>query len=438
MSDWKTELRKLRPKKEALEKVTITLPNHFIFKNHGVHDFEPIFSFFDWSIENKQVKIDFTKCVTANYQAMSLVVSYCWKLRNQGCRISFELSAEEHRGASEIWRRMGAMGLFQVSTDEKTNFRYFRYKPLVAIRNTFDLKKVISTAESYTEDFNVEYKNTLRHILSELVYNAQEHGVSHFRHRGMLKVVPSLAQFTWYKRHNEIHFIIVDTGIGIREHMSQTYAGLTSDCDAIKMAIKPQVSGTFGRTDPYESKNNAGVGLYISTSIVKRLKADMHIISGNGLLHISPRDVTTKELDSSWPGTIVLVAIKLDSGVDFAFHSMMQEFRNSAMKELSTTSAQEQDNKYYLSIDNYFGPYAEDKQAAIKLRDERLLPNIEEGKSVVVDFKHVESAPHSFLSALFATPVRRLGVSAYKRIKIVNSSPEIRETIDYIFDENTE
>jgi hypothetical protein len=30
-----------------------------------------------------------------------------------------------------------------------------------------------------------------------------------------------------------------------------------------------------------------------------------------------------------------------------------------------------------------------------------------------------------------------MGLLAYKRLKVVNASPEIRETIDYILDENT-
>lgn len=284
----------------------------------------------------------------------------------------------------------------------------------------------------------MEYQNTLRHVISELLYNTQEHGKSFFNYREKQLVTPSLIQFSWYQSQNEIHFIIADTGIGIKNHLSQTYSGIESDIEAIKMAIKPQVSGTFGLSDPYKSKNNAGVGLYISTSIIKRLKADMHIISGDGVLHISPRDITSKTLDSSWPGTVVLVSIKLTAGVDFAFHSMMQEFRESASSELSKGTSQENNEKYYLSIENYFGPYAEDKQAAIKVRDERILPNISSGKKIIVDFNHVKSAPHSFLSALLATPVKRLGMKAYKKIHILNASPEIRETIDYIMDENTE
>jgi anti-sigma regulatory factor (Ser/Thr protein kinase) len=436
MNDWKSELSLFRNQLNSSKNViVIRIPNHFIFRNHGVYIFDPIINFFDWSITGEQVIIDFTLCKTANYQALSLVVLYCWKLKHQGCRISFELSED---GASNIWRWMGASGLFHVSTDEKSNFRHNDFKPLLAIRNSKDFKKAIRTAEDYTNDFNVEYQSTLRHVISELLYNTMEHGKSFFLYRGKQLVTPSLIQFTWYQRNNEIHFIIADTGIGIKNHLSQTYKGIESDLDAIKLAIKPQISGTFGSSNPYESKNNAGVGLYISTNIIKKLKADMHIISGNGVLHISPRDVTGQTMETSWPGTIVLVSIKLENGVDFAFHAMMQEFRDAALSELKKGTERENDGKYYLSIDNYFGPFAEDKQAAIKVRDERILHEIALGKKIVIDFEHVKSAPHSFLSALLATPIKRTGMKAYKTISIINANPEIRETIDYIMDENTE
>lgn len=333
---------------------------------------------------------------------------------------------------------MGAQQLFQVSTDENTQFRGSDYKPLIAVRNTADFKLAISTAEDFASGFDVEYMNTLRYVLSELLYNTLEHGVSYFTYRGNQKRMPSAIQFTWYKKIDEIDFVVADTGVGIREHLSQAYPGLENDEEAIRMAIKPQVSGTFGKSDPYKAKNNAGVGLYISSNIVRRLNADMYIVSGNCAMHISPRDTTATSLKHPWPGTFVLVKIRVIEGAKFALHSMMQEFRDAAEKELEKGANQDKTTRHYLSVHNYFGSFAEDKQAAIRYRDTKLVKAIEEGKTIVIDFDNVNYAPHSFLSALTATPVKLLGMDAYKRIKIVNANPEIRETIDYIFDENTE
>ena len=97
----------------------------------------------------------------------------------------------------------------------------------------------------------------------------------------------------------------------------------------------------------------------------------------------------------------------------------------------------EQKEVLYFNVRNYFGRYAEDKQLAIKFRDEKLLPAIESGTAITINFEEVISAPHSLLNALLATPIQRIGLAAYKKIKVINASPEIRETVDFIMDENT-
>jgi len=115
----------------------------------------------------------------------------------------------------------------------------------------------------------------------------------------------------------------------------------------------------------------------------------------------------------------------------------MSEFRESAVKELTINTDKENNDKFNVNVNNFFGSYAEDKASAISYRDRYLIPAVSENKSIVIDFNNVISAPHSFLSALLATPIKQMGMSAYKKIKIVNAEPEIRETIDYILDENT-
>lgn len=179
------------------------------------------------------------------------------------------------------------------------------------------------------------------------------------------------------------------------------------------------------------------MGLFLSTNIVRRLRADMHIISGNGLLHVSPADITTRRLEHPWPGTLALVTLRLEKNAGFDLNAMMAEFREAAAREQSAKNKAEDEGTFYLSVYNYFGTYPEDKSAAIKYRDRVLLDAIASGKRILLDFDRVESSPHSFLNALLATPIKRLGMAAYKRIKIVNAKPDIRETIDFIFEDNT-
>jgi hypothetical protein len=409
------------------------LPATFSFNSDNVYNFDKPLAWFDWNLADEDVVIDFTGCKSANYQALSLLVLYAWHLHTHQCRVYFEFFGE---GASQMWWFMGARGWLNVLTKPGNNFKDHGYKPLLALRDQNDFGKVLSRAEEYTKNFDVEYEKTLRYVISELLYNTLEHGENWWQD-GKRKF-PSLVQFTWYASRNELSFIVADLGVGIKQHLERAYPAFPSDVEAIREAIKPQVSGTFGASSPYKAKNNAGVGLFLSTNIIRRLRAEMFIVSGDGLLHISPRDITEKTLQSRWPGTLVFVTIKIrPSDRPVNLHEMMAQFRDAASAEIAARDETEITARYVVSILNRFGPYAENKEQAVNFRDRRLIPALEEGKSILLDFANVVAAPHSFLSALLATPIERLGMSAYKRLKITNAVPEIRETIDFILDENT-
>ncbi len=418
-------------------KVTLKVPVEFTFNRGGTKYFDTVLSFLRWDLKGVPVEIDFSECRSANYQAASLLIPYCWKLKQQGCTVSINLQNDDDQNGSRVWRLMGAQGLFAVSTDPKTNFNYNEHKPLFAIRNSDDFRESLGIADTFTSTFGVEYQKTLRYVLSELLYNTIEHGKSDFFWRKHRYPTPSILQFTWYEKVNELHFIVADTGVGVKSHLSQAYPGIASDEEAIRLAIQPEISGTFGAQDPYSNRNNAGMGLFLSSSIVRRLRADMHIVSGNGMAHISPVDITSKSFDYHWPGTFVLVTVRLDRGTEFALDSLMNEFRAQARKEVDARKSIHQQDRFYLNIQNYFGRYADDKEAAIRYRDRHLLPAVNDGKSFVIDFQGVESSTHSFINALLASPIKRMGLMSYKRIRVVNATNDIRETIDYVLDDNT-
>lgn len=407
------------------------LPKVIGFKQHGeVYDFDKILSLFNWNFSGSNYLLDFRTCQRANYQALSLWVLYVWYLKKRGVNIHFKYN-RTNDGVTKMWRKMGASGWFHVLNSPDTNFLGSSDKPLLAIRNPQDFRNALERVEEYTKDFNVEYNKTLRYVISELLYNTLEHG----KHDN----IPSIIQYNWYRDKNEISFIIADLGMGIKRHLEQTYPPFDNDLEAIKYAIKPQVSGTFGKVSTtYQSKNNAGIGLFLSTNIIRKLRANMHIISGNGVLHISPVDVTGKTIRYNWPGTFINVSIKLGKHEKFSLHSMMSEFRNSARREIAAGESNESQQTKYVNIFNFFGKHAEVKDDAIKYRDRHLIPAVAESKNIVLDFENVESAPHSFISALIATPIKSYGIISYKKIKVVNALPEIRETIDFIFDENVE
>ncbi|MCY7346687.1 MAG: DUF4325 domain-containing protein [Pyrinomonadaceae bacterium] len=416
---------------ESKKTAKIILPTSLKFTYGEVCDFDRFLGLFDWSLKNSLVEIDFRYCRRANYQALSLVVLYIWFLKKNGCEIAFLYGDKTGQSATTMWYKMNAERLFDVLNDTGENFGNSIDEPLIPIRNSADFRRGLEIAENYTKEFDIEYEKTLRYVVSELLYNTLEHGSNSF-------AVPSLLNFKWYRDKGELSFVIADLGIGIKRHLSQSYPELESNVAAIKLALKPQVSGTFGNgNNPYGVKNNAGVGLYISSNIIRKLHADMYIISGDGMVHVSPTEVTQKTLHNFWNGSFVYVTLKFGKIKNLNLQKMMSEFRESAIAEISKADSKEQQQSFYLSIKNYFGRYAEDKSLAIRIRDEKLLFAISEGKTLTIDFEDIISAPHSLLNALLATPIQRLSMAAYKKIKVINASPEIRETIDFILDENT-
>lgn len=434
-------LEAMLPVKKELKKlktVTINLPKSFGLKDHDAFDFDQIFSVFNWNVKNCPVKIDITKCTSSDYQALSLIVLYAWYLKNQGCTVEIIFDHKATSGVSLMWKRLGAPGTFPVLLEPNQQFKGDSYKPLFALRkgnNNKDFKDIIAAIESYTDGFDISYTETLRYVLSELLYNTQEHGTCYSDHLDIL--VPSLVQMCWYRNKDVIQFIIADLGIGIKKHIEQSYPGQESDEMAIKLSIQPEKSGTFAQTNPYNAKNNAGMGLYLSSNIIRKLKGEMYIASGNGLVHISPRDITSKTLENSWHGTIAFLAIKLKGDEKNDLQAILQELRKNAEDERNKEKLIKQDEQYVVHMSAYFGDFAEIKEDAIKYRDKYLLPAIEDGKKIIIDCQNIKSAPHSFLNALLATPIKRLGMSAYKQIRIINAEMNIRETIDFILEDNT-
>jgi hypothetical protein len=89
------QMRTVKRKIRQSRKVTMLLPSEFTFNRGGVKHFDAVLSWFNWGLHNVPVEIDFTACSSANYQALSLLIHYCWKLKQQGCSVSFVLGGND-------------------------------------------------------------------------------------------------------------------------------------------------------------------------------------------------------------------------------------------------------------------------------------------------------------------------------------------------------
>ena len=272
----------------------ITLPNDFTFKAKGIIDFDNVLSIFDWPIKSKHIIIDARFCQSIEYQTLTLLILYIWQLKRKKMHINLQYS--KHSLFGKMWQRMNGTSCFKILNNIQDNFHYVYNKPIFAIKyKDHNITKMLNTIRDYAIDLPTDlirgYEDAVRYIISELTYNALEHGFN--------PQIPSLLQFNWYRDKNQLSFILADLGIGIKNHLEQTYAPFTSNTDAIAMALEPEISGTFGvNVGPYKQQNNAGMGLYLSSNLGKTLEADMYIVSGDGVAHISPLDVTYTTLNN--------------------------------------------------------------------------------------------------------------------------------------------
>ena len=78
--------------------------------------------------------------------------------------------------------------------------------------------------------------------------------------------------------------------------------------------------------------------------------------------------------------------------------------------------------------------FAEDKDIARQLRQERILPAIKNQEEVIVDFKGVEGATQSFVHALISDLIRKEGAAVLDRIYFKNCNETIKKIISIVVD----
>jgi hypothetical protein len=415
---------------------TRQLPDGFSFYTRGFVDFDHVLRHFDWNLRECSLNIDLSACTRSNFQALALLLQYAWHLTLNGCTVTFKYGTAQS-GPTKMLTDMGALDWRQVLINDGRDFSISPNRKTYALRRRSDVQGTINNARRAIKQYTIGFPEYLSYIISELLYNCTEHGRRTATVDNCQVLVPAIFQFGLYPQLNRLSFIFSDLGMGIKAHLEQTYPPFPAHQDAIIYALRPNVSGTFRQqSGPYATQNNAGMGLTYSSLMLKRLKGDMYIVSHNAVVHVSPEDVTSHQIENFWPGTFVLINLNVGGAPRVSLEDLMAEIRISAQKELEGASLKEETDRYTVSIFNYFGKYAEDKDAAITFRDRHMIPAIEGGKRIDLDLRDVETAPHSFLNALLATPIRRLGMKAYQRIRIYNAAGTIHEIIDKVMEDN--
>jgi hypothetical protein len=87
-----------------------------------------------------------------------------------------------------------------------------------------------------------------------------------------------------------------------------------------------------------------------------------------------------------------------------------------------------------VQVPSTVGNFAEDKDLARKLRTEALVPALDAGDTVILDFAQVTYATQSFVHALLGEALKRFGEDVLNRIEFRNCSPQLRNVIELVVD----
>lgn len=195
-----------------------------------------------------------------------------------------------------------------------------RFIPLTQIQTSDNLTRFLTEMLPLLH-LDPLYVQPIQYTISELVRNVLEHAYA---------PDGAILAAQYFKKSNTIRIGIVDTGIGIKESISDSYPA-SSDMHAIQLALTPGITGTTRRLGG--SEQNAGAGLFFIKTIAYFNRDPFVIYSGSAMYKLLKRpkdgsiflrgdpfaDRHSKETNLPyWKGVVVGIDIGLTSTQRFA------------------------------------------------------------------------------------------------------------------------
>ena len=84
------------------------------------------------------------------------------------------------------------------------------------------------------------------------------------------------------------------------------------------------------------------------------------------------------------------------------------------------------------SIFERAGSFAENKDIAREVRVKEIVPALEKGQDVVLDFHGVDAATQSFIHALLSEIFRNYGISVLDRIEFKSCNTKVQKIIEIV------
>ncbi len=87
-----------------------------------------------------------------------------------------------------------------------------------------------------------------------------------------------------------------------------------------------------------------------------------------------------------------------------------------------------------IMIKKIAGAFAENKDKAKEIRIQQLVPQIEKGKEVILDFTGVDAVTQSFIHALISELMRKYGIEVLDKIFFKSCNETVKKIITIVVD----
>jgi len=210
-----------------------------------------------------------------------------------------------------------------------------RFVPLTQIKTSDELTQFLQELQPLLH-LQPEDVEPIRYSISELVRNVLEHSASE---------EGAIVCAQYFPNKKMIRIGIVDTGLGIRRTISDSYA-VQDDLSALRLALTPGITGTTNR--PGGSEQNAGAGLFFIKTIAYVNRDPFVIYSGNAMYKLLKRtsshivlranpldDRHSKESNLPyWQGVVAGIDIGLEKTKEFTeLLDLIRNFYWQSIKE---------------------------------------------------------------------------------------------------------
>lgn len=373
------------------------------------------------------IMIDFRGCnFIAPYAATLFAAYILWLRTTRRAHVRLNVSTNSVAGAFLV-----QSGFFEILGENQVEIveeRPDRTVKLNRISSSSEIAPFASRVMDILKIEDEELAGAVQYSLIELLRNVVQHSGSQGG---------GVAMAQYYPNTGLVELCVADMGVGVKATINEAYPEIDNNLKAIKLAILPHVSRTFGPSVYTAMRDNAGLGLFFIKQIASLSGGSFFLGSKDALLDIwGDKNGQQKKLyklarNDGWPGTFAYLQLRRDTISEFdGILTVCRRMAAEARKypaELALDFIEEVPEVEELVVVNV-REFEEDVEEAAKVREELILPTIAKGIMVVLDFTGIKFATQSFVHALMYKVIRD-GQQIGSTLSIAGCSNSTREAV---------